>query len=116
MIEAAKVADGTYPCDTFLRGLETSRKRKDRENLAVILMVLEDYAHRRELIFPREINNLEDGIRELKPGKVRLPFFEVPRSTVGAIRLTHGFMKGTRWAPRGEILKAQWVRREDLAS
>ncbi|MBT2389926.1 type II toxin-antitoxin system RelE/ParE family toxin [Streptomyces sp. ISL-1] len=116
MIEAARVSDGTYPCDDFLRGLEGSKRKKDRERLAVILIVLEDYAYRRELIFPREINNLKDGIRELKPDKVRLPFFDVPGSKVGAIRLTHGFVKGTQKAPRGEILKALWVRREDLAS
>ncbi|BDD73558.1 hypothetical protein GCM10023177_34480 [Streptomyces violaceoruber] len=115
MVEAARTAEDSYPCDDFFRELETSKKKKDRERLATILMVLEDFAHR-ELAFPREINNLEDGIRELKPGDVRLPFFDVPESRAGAVRLTHGFIKGTPWAPRGEIRRAFWVREEDAKS
>ncbi|WP_157876333.1 hypothetical protein [Streptomyces sp. Root264] len=115
MVEAARTVDGSYPCDDFLLELEASKKKKDRERLAVILIVLEDFAHRK-LTFPREINDLEDGIRELKPGDVRLPFFDVPGTKVGAVRLTHGFFKGTPWAPKGEIRKACWVREEDSKS
>ncbi|WP_372481724.1 type II toxin-antitoxin system RelE/ParE family toxin [Streptomyces coriariae] len=115
MLEAARTTDGSYKCDEFFLNLEGSRRKKDRARLADILMVLEDFAHR-ELIFPREINNLEDGIRELKPGDVRLPFFDVPGTKVGAVRLTHGFIKGTRRTPRKEILKALWVREEDARS
>ncbi|MFF4311693.1 hypothetical protein [Streptomyces sp. NPDC001507] len=116
MVEAARITDGVYLCDEFLRKLEESKGKKDRARLAVILMVLEDFAHRRELMFPREINDLEDGIRELKPGDVRLPFFDVPGTKVGAVRLTHGFIKRTRWAPMGEIRRARWVREEDAKS
>lgn len=116
LVEAARTTSGTYPCDEFLRELEISKKKKDRARLAVILIVLEDFAHRRDLTFPREINDLEDGIRELKPGDVRLPFFDVPEAKLGAVRLTHGFFKGTPWAPRKEILRALWVREEDTAS
>lgn len=116
MVEAARTTEGDYLCDDFFQSLETSKKKKDRARLADILMVLEDFAHRRELVFPREINDLEDGIRELKPGDVRLPFFDVPGTRVGAVRLTHGFIKGTPWAPRGEILRAKWMREEDAKS
>ncbi|MFC8778844.1 hypothetical protein [Streptomyces nigra] len=115
MIEAARKTDGSYECDEFLLKLETSRKRSDRARLADILMVFEDFAYR-QLTFPREINDLEKGIRELKPGDVRLPFFEVPGTSVGAVRLTHGFIKRSRRTPRGEIRKAVWVREEDAKS
>ncbi|MFD0304694.1 hypothetical protein [Streptomyces sp. NPDC127119] len=116
MIEAARVSDGTNPCDEFLSGLEASKRKKDRERLANTLIVLEDFAHRRELCFPRETNNLVGGIKELKAGDVRLPFFDVEGTRVGAVRITHGFIKRTPRAPRKEINRAVWVREEDSKS
>lgn len=113
MIEAAICPDGAL-ADEFLRALEQSRKEKDMELLATILQVFEDFAHRDSLHFPREINDLGDGIREIKPDKSRFPFFAVPGTSNGAVRLTHGFYKKQRFTERYNINKAKWVRKEDL--
>lgn len=104
--------DGECPADEFLVALENSRKPKDRDRLAAILMLFEDYAEG-ELEIPRELNDLRDGVREIKAGDVRLPFFEVDGTKTGAIRLTHGFVKRGEKAPREQIDKASWIRRED---
>ncbi|MCX5209831.1 hypothetical protein OG689_11095 [Kitasatospora sp. NBC_00240] len=115
MIEAARCRDGCL-ADQWLAKLEGSRKRQDREALAVIIMVFEDYAHRDSLDFPREINDLRDGIREIKAGSHRFPFFHPRDGSTFASRLTHGFPKRQRFTERQNIDKAIWVRREDLAS
>jgi phage-related protein len=113
MIEAARTVDGGHPVEQYLADLERSRKPKDRDRIARIAILLEEYADNETLEVPRELNDLRDGIRELKPGDVRLPFFEVERSRAGAIRLTHGFVKRSLKAPREEIDKALWVRKQD---
>jgi len=113
MIEAARTVNGKSPVDDYLMALERSRKSKDRERVATIAILLEDYADHETLAVPRELNDLRDGIRELKPGDVRLPFFEVGGSRSGAIRLTHGFLKRQRRTPREEIDMAIWVRKQD---
>lgn len=113
MIEAARSPEGIL-ADEYLRRLEQSRKRKDREDLATILIVFEDFAHRDCLDFPREINDLVDGLRELKPDKHRFPFFYPTAGSTFTTRLTHGFVKRSQRAPREQIDKAKWVRREDL--
>lgn len=112
MIEAAVFPNGECPVDEFLASLENSRKPRDRDRLATILMLLEDYAEG-ELEIPRELNDLRDGIWELKAGDVRLPFFAVEGTRTGAIRLTHGFVKQGEKAPRKQIDMALWVRSKD---
>jgi phage-related protein len=113
MIEAALTIDDGSLVDKFLTKLERSRKSKDRDRVATIAILMEEYADNETLEVPRELNDLRDGIRELKPGDVRLPFFEVEGTRSGAIRLTHGFFKGTQKAPLGEIHRALWVRKQD---
>ncbi|WP_156056496.1 hypothetical protein [Streptosporangium roseum] len=83
--------------------------------MADILVRLERYAVTGTLAVPRELNDLRDGIREIKAGDVRLPFFDVPGSIANAIRLTSGFFKSSWKTPRKHIDEAIWVRREDLA-
>jgi phage-related protein len=114
MIEAARTVDGASPVDDWLRTLERSRNPKDQRRAAEIAILFEDYADNETLEVPRELNDLRDGIRELKPGDVRLPFFEVPRTRSGAIRLTHGFLKRSWKAPRAEIDRALWGRKQDM--
>jgi hypothetical protein len=86
-----------------------------------------------------EINDLGEGLWELKIGKVRIPFFEGnctgTGSSMGAIpklglptnvqppttgshcaRMTHAFEKGTEKTPRREIDRAEGIRREDFHS
>jgi hypothetical protein len=118
MIEAARLPDGSAPADDFLVMLEES-KGELRRRLADIAVRFEDYAHRGTLRVPRELNDLGDGIREIKAGNVRLPFFEIENqehSPVGVVRLTNGFVKKTWNTPRKHILKAVWVRGKDQES
>lgn len=115
MIEAAKCPDG-YLADQWLAKLEGSRKQQDKQDLADIIMVFEDYAYRDCLDFPREINDLRDGIREIKAGSHRFPFFHPRPGSTFASRLTHGFPKRQRFTERQNISKAIWVRKEDLGS
>ncbi|QIY95647.1 hypothetical protein HEP87_18415 [Streptomyces sp. S1D4-11] len=115
MIEAARCPDGCL-ADDYLTSLERSRKPRDRDKLVDIALVFEEYAHTGELAIPRELNDLVDGIREIKVGKHRFPFFYPRADSKFPVRLTHGFLKGTVETPRQEINKAKWVRREDLAS
>ncbi|MEV6863279.1 hypothetical protein AB0M44_20020 [Streptosporangium subroseum] len=116
MIEAARTIAGECRADAFIKKLEASRARRDAERLADILVRFERYAITGSLAIPRELNDLRDGIKEIKAGDVRLPFFDVPKSSTGAIRLTSGFIKKSWRTPRGYIDEAIWVRREDLAS
>ncbi|GHE43842.1 hypothetical protein GCM10017673_52480 [Streptosporangium violaceochromogenes] len=116
MIEAARTTTGECRADEFIKKLENSRKPKDAQRLADILVRLERFAATGTLAVPRELNDLRDGIREIKAGDVRLPFFDVPRTFSGAIRLTGGFLKRSWRTPRNHIDEAIWVRREDLAS
>lgn len=115
MIEAARSPEG-HLADGYLASLEQSRKLKDRDKLVDIVLVFEEYAHTGELAIPRELNDLVDGIREIKVGKHRFPFFYPRADSNFPVRLTHGFLKRTAKTPRQEIDKAKWVRREDLAS
>lgn len=114
MIEAAHCPDG-FLVDEYISSLERSRRRKDRNALAVIALIFEEYARTGELEFPRELNNLHDGIREIKAGVHRFPFFHLPAETHtdSSVRLTHGFLKQGPQAPREHIDRAKWVRRED---
>ncbi|SNQ48624.1 hypothetical protein FRACA_2610010 [Frankia canadensis] len=110
MIEAARAPSGGV--EEFLRSLEGSPA--GLRDLADIAVRFEAYAHDEILSFPRQINDLADGLRELKVGKIRLPFFETEHLGMTAARLTHGFRKNTDYTPRGEIDRAKRVRGEDV--
>lgn len=114
MIEAALAADGVALADEYLAALEKSKKDRDQDHLTDIVLVFEEFARTGELIIPRELNELRDGLWEIKVGKARFPFFYLAESAAGALRLTHWFKKGTDKTPIGEINKANWVRGKDL--
>ncbi|CAJ59139.1 MULTISPECIES: hypothetical protein [Frankia] len=67
MIEAAQVPDQVPPVEEFFRALE--KKPAGRLQLADIAVRLEEYARRGSLPVPRELNDLADGLREIKVGK-----------------------------------------------
>jgi hypothetical protein len=119
IIEAARISEGIEPVEAFLRGLETSRKgrsaQKNTLRLADIAIRIETYARTGNLETPRELNDLRDGLREIKAGDVRLPFYElIDENHLAMIaRLTSGFFKGTQETPRKQIAKGLWVMRED---
>ncbi|WP_037576828.1 type II toxin-antitoxin system RelE/ParE family toxin [Phaeacidiphilus oryzae] len=115
MIEAAH-SPGADLADAYLRDLEHSRSGKKLDQLADIAVVFEEFAHTGELAIPRELNDLVDGLREIKVGKHRFPFFHPRSDTKYPLRLTHGFEKQTEKTPRKHIDKAKWVRRKDLES
>ncbi|TDC05822.1 type II toxin-antitoxin system RelE/ParE family toxin [Actinomadura bangladeshensis] len=113
-IEAAKDRDGAEQAANFIAKLERSRRRKDRDRIADIAVRFNDFAVNGRLRAPREINDLEDGIKEIKAGDVRLPFYEEQAGGHrGLVRLTHGFSKKQQKCPLKEIRKAIAIRRED---
>lgn len=118
IIEAARTRNGEEPTEEFLQKLERSRKAKNTERLANIAIVFEEYGRTGTLEFPRELNDLGRGLREIKAGDARFPFYEINDNVHPSVitRLTSGFPKGTIRTPRGEIDKALWVMREDRQS
>jgi phage-related protein len=114
-IETAKDRAGEEPAEKFISDLECSGSRKKRERAADIAVRFEDYS-RTGRLRTRDLNDLEDGIRELKAGAVRLPFYDaVVNGHTNLIRLTHGFMKNGEKCPRKEIRKALAIRETDRA-
>src|SRR5487761_1838224 len=104
------------------RGCLDTRRRSSatlpyREALADVVAVLDEYAGTGRLRIPRELNDLDlaIGLREIKVGSARFPFYELTDSvhTVTDTRLTHGFAKGTQETPRGVIGKAKWAIEQD---
>ena len=114
LVEAARVIDGREPALEFMATLGEGKK-KDLERLASLMFRIEHYARYGELVIPRELNELRDGLWEVKAGDVRMIFFAADHSDRGAIRLTNGFVKSSQRTPRREIDTAIWVRREDAA-
>jgi hypothetical protein len=82
--------------EELLARLEASKKAQDLQRLA-------DAAVLREELW------------EIKPGDVRLTFYELTDGlhSVRVTRLTTGFIKRQRRAPRREIDRGLWVIRED---
>jgi phage-related protein len=119
MIEAARISDGSSPADEFLTALVSRRNFRDLgiSRAADVAVRFEDFARTGNLLIPRELRELREGIWEIKVGKVRLPFFWLTEPYESrAVRLTHGFIKSTDKTPRGEMDRAVWVRREDHSS
>jgi hypothetical protein len=115
IIEAARTRDGAEPVEEFFRKLENSKRGSDTQRLADIAIIFEEYGQRGMLRVPRELNDLRDGLREIKVHDIRFPFYETTDSQHSAVvtRLTGAFIKGTARTPRREIDKALWVMRED---
>lgn len=103
------------PVETLLQELESSGRRKDVQLLADMAVVFEEYGLRGTLVVPRELNELRDGLWEIKVGDLRFPFYTLDDAShpAPAARLTGGFRKRTSRTPRQELDKALWVMRED---
>jgi hypothetical protein len=118
LIEAARTSDGREPAEEFIVALEASRKWKDTQRIADIVTLFEQYAGTGELEEPRELNHLRDDLWEIKPGDVRLSFYEIEHGAhdLPVIRLTTGFFK-TQWPTQERHIR--WglrVMREDRAA
>lgn len=115
MVEAAKTKDGRSPADDFLQ--ELAKRRQRIGLLAAVAVRFEDIATTGDLEVPRELNDLGDGIWEIKAERVRLPFYWSAQPCASpVIRITHGFWKGTWNTPRKEIYRARWIRDGDMKS
>lgn len=113
VIEAAFDSLGAWPSLEYLSEYEKGNRRQ-RQAYADVLIRLEDFAHTGTLIIPRELNELRDGLWEIKVGKIRLPFYYTPApARCGTVRITHGFTKNTDRTPLREIDRASGIRRED---
>lgn len=91
------------------------RKQKDRQRLAAVAIVFEEYASCGRLRVPREFNQLRGELWEIKVGDIRFPCYELrgDNHPVMVTRLTGAFTKGTRKTPRRELDRASWVMKED---
>jgi hypothetical protein len=118
IIEAARLLDGTEPVEELLARMEASKKKQDEQRRADTAILLEEYAREGTLETPRSLNHLRDELWEIKPGDVRLTFYELtdPLHSVHITRLTTGFIKRQELAPRSEIDRGLWVIREDKQS
>jgi hypothetical protein len=116
IIEAARTRDGEEPAEEFMQRLEDSKKKSDLQRFADVAIVFEEYGSRGTLRVPRELNQLRDGLWEIKAGDIRFPFYEMTDGHHPAVvaRLTGAFTKGTRRTPRREIDRALWVMKEDM--
>jgi hypothetical protein len=112
---SGSVLAGDQPVEELLVRLEASKKARDLQRLADVAILLEEYAREGTLETPRELNHLRAELWEIKPGDVRLTFYELTDSlhSVGITRLTTGFIKRQERTPRREIDRGLWVMGED---
>ena len=135
-IEAANAAASSFNQDVerLVRG---SRRVRHLDRLADLAVVIDDFVARPLQLRANEVNDLGEGLWELKAGTLRVPFFgaecpgdtrscrcgrqlvlprivKQPEGRCRTARLTHLFEKRTARTPRREIDKAMAIKREDL--
>jgi phage-related protein len=111
VIEAARRPSGEALAENFLADLDA---RGQYSELAEIAIRLEDFALNGTLTVPLQLNNLGDGIFEIKTPTVRLAFYYAQHpGNVQAVRLTNGFFKRGRKTPPRHIRLAKRMRAED---
>jgi len=113
-IEAARDRDGEEAFNAWVQSIVGGSNAAHRELLYDLAIRWEHYCKTGSLPVPRELNDLGDGIWEFKIGTLRVPFFAINDNIQGTDRVTHGFIKRSRKAPRPEIRRALAIRREDL--
>jgi hypothetical protein len=121
IIEAARAAGGQDLVDEYLTKKPwLLRRKKVRVNEADVALRFDEYARTGELRVPLELNDLDVtvGLREIKVGPARFPFYELTDSEHGVTvtRLTHGFTKGTDKTPPRELRKAKAIMELDRQS
>lgn len=113
-IEAARRLDGSSPAHEYLEELQ----RNGKQHIVVrFLLRFEDLARDGELIIPDDMNDLYNGLWEIKVSDHRLPFYyNKSHSDYEAVRLTSGFKKRSQRTIRSDINFARTVWSEDLQS
>lgn len=127
LIEGARIvseADGSDDWDTpaldFINSLMAENSDDNKRRLADLHVRLNRFSRQGEASIPDDVRELRGPIWEIKAGDVRLLFFHVDAPPADqchqkTIRLTHGFIKQTVKTPQHEIVRAEWIRREDLS-
>jgi hypothetical protein len=118
IIEAARAAGGQDLVDEYLTKKPWLLWRKKvHVNEAEAALRFDEYARTGSLRIPLELNDLDPtvGLREIKVGVARFPFYEVTDSMhpVTVTRLTHGFTKGTDETPPRELRRAKAIMELD---
>lgn len=113
MIEAARMASGVAPADTFMVDLQ---RRGEFDKLADIAIRFENFARTGKLTVPLQLKHLEDGIHQIKPVTVRLLFYYTNHLNRKTVRLTNGYIKLARECPPKYIRLAKRVRGDDQQS
>jgi hypothetical protein len=118
IIEAARPVKGDDLVEDFLTQKPWLLLRgKPRVSEADVALVFDEYARTGRLRIPTELNDLDlsIGLREIKVGVARFPFYELADQLhpVRVTRLTHGFTKGTVETPRKHIALAKAVMEHD---
>lgn len=119
ILEAARAAGGQDLVDEYLTKKPWLLWRKKVQvNEADVALRFDEYARTGRLRVPLELNDLIVGLREIKVGAARFPFYELTDSEHAATvaRLTHGFTKGTDKTPPRELRKAKAVMELDRQS
>jgi hypothetical protein len=114
IIEAARAAGGKDLVEEYLTKKPWLLwRRKVHVNEADVALRFDEYARTGTLRVPLELNDLDVtvGLREIKVGVARFPFFELTDSQhpVTVTRVTHGFTKGTDRTPLRELSKAKAI-------
>lgn len=104
-VEYARAANGTYPAEEFLAGVD----RKTRSKLDVLI---ERFHQEGKIYNTKQFKMLHGGIDffEFKHYQTRIIGYYAPRQ--GAIVLTHGFTKKTDETPPSEITRAARYKEE----
>lgn len=116
-IEAALDKTGSPEAIRYLENLADEARisvASAQNTLADLALQLQDFADGKPQDIPRQVNDLRDGIQEIKVGKLRLPFYLREDASCGHVRLTHGFWKRGNDTPNREIDKAKAIRRTDM--
>jgi hypothetical protein len=118
IIEAARADGGQDLIDEYLTKKPwLSWRKKVHVDEADVALRFDEYARTGTLRIPLELNDLDltIGLREIKVGKARFPFYELtdPQHAVTVTRLTHGFTKGTEETPPRELRKAKAIMELD---
>jgi len=121
IIEAARAAGGQDLIEDYLTKKPWLLWRKKvHVDEADVALRFDEYARTGTLRVPLELNDLDVivGLREIKVGPARFPFYELTDSAHGVTvtRLTHGFTKGTDKTPSRELRKAKAVMELDRRS
>ncbi len=112
VIEAAFDRANQHPAVNELVAMLEHKRSGVRAIANDMLLLIEDFADTGTAEIPRQLNELRDGIWELKAQKFRLPFY-YSDTDCATVRLTHGFMKNTEKTPLRHIDIAKAIRKED---